>query len=125
MPKTYAPHELTDDLAKAAEAERTGTPVLHGNSMPGKSAQPGRMFITVAVKMPHVTKYNRKPEMRLTYGTRYVVQVGDIVLCPPTRLNPKWTRGVVIDLSPSGYRGPVKYVKPLGTPSYVKGGTVS
>jgi hypothetical protein len=77
-------------------------------------AKPKKSYITVLVTMPHVKKYGKKPVMSLTYGCSFAVAVGDPVLCPPTRLNPQWTRGIVTDLEGSGYRGPVKYVAAFG-----------
>jgi hypothetical protein len=81
---------------------------------PARRGKPASTLITVRVTMPHVKKYGKNPTMSLTYACSFDVQVGDLVLCPPTRLNPKWTQGVVTELGPNGYRGPVKYVAALG-----------
>jgi hypothetical protein len=64
--------------------------------------------------MPHVQKYGKRAKMSLTYACSFDVAVGDHVLCPPTRLNAKWTPGVVTALNSNGYRGPVKYVAAAG-----------
>lgn len=87
----YAPHVLDDERA----------------------ARPDRVFVTVRVVMPHVKKYGKDPVMELTYGCTSPLEVGDTVLCPPTRVHPSWTRGTVVSLHDNGYRGRVKYVKPL------------
>lgn len=91
-----------------------------GSTTP-KSVNPSRRFITVLVVMPHVGQYNKKKVMTLTYGCTFDVQVGDAVLCPPTRLNKNWTKGSVKSLDGTGYSGPVKYVVPVNksTPKYV------
>ncbi len=79
--------------------------------------KPGHSLVAVRVEMPHVAQYGKKSTMDLTYGCSSPVAVGDTVLCPPTRLNQKWTRGTVLavhhDVDAAGYRGRVKYVKPL------------
>ena len=81
---------------------------------PTRGGKPATTLITVRVTMPHVKKYGKPPTMSLTYACSFPVVVGDRVLCPPTRLNPKWTQGVVIGLKANGYRGPVKFVAALG-----------
>ncbi|MFF2053687.1 hypothetical protein ACFVU2_18940 [Leifsonia sp. NPDC058194] len=81
---------------------------------PDRRGKPATTFITVRVTMPHVQKYGKNPTMLLAYACSFAVKVGDPVLCPPTRLNPKWTRGIVTQLTAGSYRGPVKYVAALG-----------
>lgn len=113
----YYPTQLTDELA--AETRKSFDEIVAGVAAPSEAAAPRNApkqnrYITVLVNMPHVKKYGKGPTMSLTYGCSFVVVVGDHVLCPPTRLNPKWTRGIVTDLEANGYRGRVKYVAPLG-----------
>lgn len=79
-----------------------------------RRGKPAMTFITVRVTMPHLQKYGKNPTMLLAYACSFAVKVGDRVLCPPTRLNPKWTQGVVTQLTAGGYRGPVKFVAELG-----------
>jgi hypothetical protein len=119
---TFYPTTLTEDLAVNSREETRyqfdtivadlTAPVADSN--PRVSDAKLRTFVTVRVNMPHVAKYGKPSIMELTYGCSFVVRVGDRVLCPPTRLNPKWTTGVVKDLAANGYRGPVKYIAPLG-----------
>lgn len=99
---TYYPTLLTEELVKQAES---------------KTPQPRRRYITVLVQMPHLRKYGKNPMMRLTYGADFPVSPGDTVLCPPTRLEPRWTKGTVVELDPGSYRGPVKYVRPINQPT--------
>lgn len=78
-------------------------------------ARPERSLITVEVDMPHLSRYGRPTTQTLTYGATFPVALGQIVLCPPTRLNPTWTRGRVVALdSADEYAGRLKYVAPLG-----------
>lgn len=78
-----------------------------------KSVNPKRRFISVLVVMPHVAKYGQNKVMTLTYGCTFDVKLGDPVWCPPTRLNGAWIKGSVKSLDPTGYNGPVKYVRPF------------
>lgn len=81
------------------------------------------VIVTVRVEMPHVAKYGKNPVMDLTYASSQAVRVGQTVLCPPTRVHDKWTRGTVLGVYaadsaeagtlPSDYRGRIKYIKPL------------
>lgn len=73
-------------------------------------------FVTVRVHLPHVAKYGQAPTMALTYGCTFDVAIGDTVLCPPTPRHPKWTKGEVIALTGSGYRGRVKHIRALDDP---------
>lgn len=115
---TFYPSKLTDELA--AETRRSFDKIVADMAAPAAGAvtkrdsKPKKRYITVLVTMPHVKKYGKAPTMQLTYGCSFAVVVGDKVLCPPTRLNPKWTTGVVTDLEANGYRGPVKYVAAFG-----------
>lgn len=71
-------------------------------------------YVQVEVVMPHVRKYNRQPIMRLIYAAAFPVHVGQSVLCPPTRLHRKWTKGTIIALGRGKYTGPVKHLAQLG-----------
>lgn len=76
---------------------------------------PGHSLVTVEVTMDHLAEYGRPKTVRLAYGAKFFVHVGQHVLCPPTRLNSKWTRGKVVAINePGDYAGRVKYVAPLG-----------
>lgn len=105
------PAELkeTQQAIKKAQPRK---PYFSGTTSP-KSENPNRRFITVLVVMPHVGRYGQRKVMSLTYGCTFDVKVGDAVLCPPTRLNPQWTRGSVKSLDSNGYAGPIKYVASL------------
>jgi hypothetical protein len=118
-PALFTDAELAEDLAAEAQVtNQSFDKIVAGMAAPKRAAQkpakPKKSYITVRVTMPHVKQYGKPPVMSLTYGCSFVVVVGDQVLCPPTRLNPKWTRGTVTDLKDNGYHGPVKYVAPLG-----------
>lgn len=86
----------------------------HTSFYPGttqtKTNNPNHRFVLVKVKMPHIAKYGRSVEMSLVYGVNFPVAVGDLVRCPPTRLNSKWSTGRVTKLDPKGYKGRVKYL---------------
>lgn len=69
--------------------------------------------ITVLLDLPHLKQYGHDPTRELTYGCNFEVKVGDQVRCPPTPFHNKWTVGLVVGLSANGYKGPVKYVKPM------------
>lgn len=119
---TFYPTTLTDEaLAESlkVETQRSFDKIVADMKTPPAEsvqgrAKPKRHFVTVRVTMPHVQRYGKPATMQLTYGCTFDVTVGDTVLCPPTRLNQKWTRGVVVDLDSNGYRGPVKYLAALG-----------
>jgi hypothetical protein len=123
---TFYPSTLTDEILAeesaavlAAKMQKSFDKIVADMAAPTAKAAPqsvkaAKRHITVRVTMPHVKKYGKQPVMTLTYACTFVVTVGEKVLCPPTRLNPKWTTGVVTDLEANGYRGPVKYVAPLG-----------
>jgi len=103
--------ELAADMAADAATQAAAAAVAREAAT---AAKPKRTLVTVEVTMPHVADYGREPTMRLTYGVSFSVEVGDTVLCPPTRLNPKWTKGVVTALEAGDYRGPVKYLGQVG-----------
>jgi hypothetical protein len=112
-------HQTTLTEEVATEKQQTFDAIVAGmvarsEAVAARSSKAEKRYITVLVTMPHVKKYGQKPTMSLTYGCSFAVTVGDQVLCPPTRLHAKWTRGVVTNLEGSGYRGPVKYVAALG-----------
>lgn len=81
------------------------------------------LIVVVRVEMPHVAKYGKDPVMDLTYASSQAVRPGQTVLVPPTRINDKWSRGKVLAVHaadsaeastlPDGYRGRIKYIKPL------------
>lgn len=69
-------------------------------------------LIEVRVEMPHTQHYGHEGSVRyLTYGCGFPVRIGDTVMCPPTRLWPKWSEGIVVSIGTSTYAGPVKDVK--------------
>lgn len=76
-------------------------------------ARTGARLITVSVRMPHLARYGRPTVTTLTYGATFPVRIGQVVLCPPTRLNPEWTQGRITALDPDTYSGKLKYVAPL------------
>ncbi len=45
-----------------------------------------------------------------TYGCRFDVAEGDMVLCPPAPLWPEPFVGMVVGIDGSDYRGPIKYL---------------
>lgn len=77
--------------------------------------QADRHLVSVEVTMPHVQKYGKATTMTLLYGAKFPVRPGMKVLCPPTRLNGKWTIGRVVAIDePGSYTGKIKYVARLG-----------
>jgi len=89
-------------------------PAYYSGTTEPKTPNPDRSFVTVEVEMPHVARYGRPTTMTLVYGATFPVELGQRVLCPPTRLNPKWSHGTVVALDAGGYSGRVKYIAPLG-----------
>lgn len=69
--------------------------------------------ITVMVSLPYIKKGS---PLILVYGCKFTVDIGQTVLCPPTPKGPpgQWFTGMVIALDGGDYKGPVKYVKPIG-----------
>lgn len=80
-------------------------------SSPDNREKPAEDRIVVLINFPHLEKYGHESTRELVYGCSFSVKVGDLVSCPPTRLHPKRTNGVVISLGNNGYKGPVKYVR--------------
>lgn len=78
---------------------------------PSEKERPADDRIVVLIEFPHVGKFGHETTRELVYGCSFPVEVGDLVSCPPTRLHPKRTTGVVTALGSNGYRGPVKYVR--------------
>ncbi|MFJ2662630.1 hypothetical protein [Arthrobacter koreensis] len=78
---------------------------------------PDKNRITVMLDLPHLKKYGRNPTKELVYGCNFKVAVGDLVSCPPTPRNGKWTTGIVVALNGNGYRGPAKNVRKIKKPS--------
>lgn len=72
---------------------------------------PDKNRITVMLDLPHMKQFGRNPAMGLVYGCNFKVAVGDLVSCPPTPRNGKWTTGIVVALNGNGYRGRVKNVR--------------
>lgn len=89
-------------------------PVYYSGTAAPKTPNPERSFVTVEVEMPHLARYGRPTTMTLVYGANFPVKLGQRVLCPPTRLNPKWSHGTVVALDAGGYTGRVKYLAPMG-----------
>lgn len=81
-----------------------------------ETVKPASQLILVRVRMGHVSRYRRDPEMTLLYQCSFPVTVGTTVLVPPTRLYPKWQRGTVVrvDADRGDYRGRIKGVCQLG-----------
>lgn len=76
---------------------------------------PDTHLVTVEVTMPHVGRYGRETTMTLVYGARFPVRPGMRVLCPPTRLNDKWSIGRVVAIDEqTDYTGKIKYIAQLG-----------
>ena len=120
---TYYPTELTDTVAAQAQTAQTQSrfDTIAANMATSTGTDPfataapkKKRYITVLVHMPHVAKYGKDSTMSLTYGCSFDVKIGDTVLCPPTPLHSKWTKGMVTDLTGTGYRGRVKYVAKIG-----------
>lgn len=78
---------------------------------------PDKNRITVMLDLPHMKKFGRNPTMELVYGCNFKVAAGDLVSCPPTPRNGKWTTGIVVALNGNGYRGRVKNVRKIKKPS--------
>lgn len=89
-------------------------PIYYSGTTEPKTPNPDRTFVTVEVEMPHMARYGRPTVMTLVYGATFPVAVGQRVLCPPTRLNPKWSQGTVVALDAGDYKGRVKYLAPMG-----------
>lgn len=73
-----------------------------------------RRLVLVSVNMPHLKQYRRAESQQFVYYADFPVSVGQLVLCPPTKLHPKWTKGVVVKLDPKHYHGYVKPVRAAG-----------
>lgn len=91
------------------------TQYRYAHSTAAAPEQQPKQLVTVEVVMPHVEKFGRDPRMRLTYITTFDVELGQTVLCPPTRLNSRWTKGRVVALDGGGYTGYLKHIAPLGS----------
>lgn len=97
---------MTTDFKEPLTLESTRVKVV-----PEGSQEPKSDRVVVLINFPHLEKYGHESTRELVYGCGFSVKVGDLVSCPPTKLHPKRTTGVVISLSSNGYRGPVKYVR--------------
>lgn len=73
-----------------------------------------RRLVLVSVDMPHLKQYGRASSQQFVYYADFPVEVGQLVLCPPTKLHSKWTKGVIVKLDPKHYRGYVKPVRAAG-----------
>ena len=69
--------------------------------------------VLVQAHLPHVEQWNRDPNVDLVYlWPGGPLQVGDLVICPPTPLHGATFVAIVtsLDASSHPYKGPAKYL---------------
>jgi len=103
---------LSKQQTQYQRASAVYAPAVSQHEVLAKREQ-GHHLVTVRVDMPHLKKYGRPSVATLAYGATFDVKPGDMVMCPPTRLNKTWTKGTVIavdELASSDWTGRLKYV---------------
>lgn len=77
--------------------------------------------VIVEVYIPHIAEYGHNPSLGLVYGwPGGPLEVGDLVLCPGTALQPGGWTGIVTSLDASGhpYKGRVRMLLGRKEPSH-------